>query len=78
MKKKPWANPDLAIAFITIDRMACQAGCVDTMQKNLDDLEGIRFAEVSYDKGEAVVVFIPTKRKTEKLGFLFGRSICTP
>ena len=60
-QKKSRADPDFIVATITIDGMACQAGCADAIQKNLEDLEGIQSAEVSYDKGEAVVAFIPGK-----------------
>ena len=58
-QKESRANSDIAIATIIIDGMACQAGCADVIQKNLVDLEGIQSAEVSYDKGEAVIEFIP-------------------
>ena len=66
-QKESKVNPDLAIATITIDGMACQAGCADVIQKNLEDLEGIRSAEVSYDKGEAVVAYIPGKTNAEEI-----------
>ena len=61
MKKKSKAHPDFIVATNTIDGMACQAGSTYAIQKNLEDLEGIRSAEVSYDKGEAVVAFIHGK-----------------
>lgn len=61
------ANPDYVVATITIDGMACQAGCADVIQKNLEDLEGIRSAEVSYDKGEAVVAYIPGKANADEI-----------
>jgi len=67
VQKKSMANPDYAIATITIDGMGCQAGCADIIQKNLEDLDGIRSAEVSYDKGEAVVVFIPAKTNADEI-----------
>ena len=66
-QKKSMANPDYAIATITIDGMACQAGCADVIQKNLEDLDGIRSAEVSYDKGEAVVAFIPAQTNADEI-----------
>ena len=66
-QKKSMANPDYAIATIVIDGMACQAGCADVIQKNLEDLDGIRSAVVSYDKGEAVVAFIPEKTNADEI-----------
>ncbi len=66
-QKESWAISDIAIATITIDGMACQEGCADAIKKNLVDLEGIRSAEVSYDKGEAVVEFIPAKTNADKI-----------
>ncbi|VAW15578.1 hypothetical protein MNBD_BACTEROID03-1889 [hydrothermal vent metagenome] len=44
-------------AVITIDGMACQEGCADTIKTNLDGIKGVRSAEVSYDKKEAVIAF---------------------
>ncbi len=52
---------------ITIDGMAYQSGCADTIQKNLENLEGIRSADVSYEKGEAVVAFIPAKTNADEI-----------
>ncbi len=66
-QKESWAISDIAIAIITIDGMACQEGCAEVIQKNLVDLEGIRSAEVSYDKGEAVVEFFPAKTNAIKI-----------
>ena len=66
-QKKSWANPDFIVATITIDGMACQEGCADAIQKNLVELEGIQSAEVSFDKGEAVVEFIPAKTNPDKI-----------
>jgi len=61
------ANSDIAIAAITIDGMACKEGCADAILKNIENLEGIQSAEVSFDKGEAVVEFIPAKTNPEKI-----------
>ncbi|MGB5499510.1 MAG: heavy metal-associated domain-containing protein [Maribacter sp.] len=66
-QKKLGANQDITIVTITIDGMACQAGCADKIQKNLEDLDGIRSAEVSYDQGEAVVTFIPAKTNADEI-----------
>ena len=66
-QKYSWANPDFIVATITIDGIACQAGSADAIQKNLEDLGGIQSAEVSYDKGEAVVAFIPGKTNADEI-----------
>ena len=66
-QKESRANSDIAIATIIIDGMACQEGCADVIQKNLVELEGIRSAEVSYDKGEAVVEFFPARTNADKI-----------
>ncbi len=66
-QKDSRANSNIAIATIIIDGMACQEGCADVIRKNLVDLEGIRSAEVSYDKSEAVVEFIPAITNSEKI-----------
>jgi len=66
-QKKLGANPDFIVATITIDGMACQAGCADVIQKNLESLEGVQSAEVSYDKGEAIVAFIPGKTNADEI-----------
>lgn len=42
---------------ITIDGMACQEGCADTIAKNLKKTEGIYSAQVSYETTEAIVQF---------------------
>ncbi len=59
--KQPQPDSLTALANITIEGMACQAGCADAIQKNLQILEGINSAEVNYENGEALVVYIPTK-----------------
>jgi len=66
-QKESRTNLDTAIATITIDGMAFQAGCTDVIQKKLVDLEGIRSAVVSYDKGDAVVEFIPARINADKI-----------
>ena len=66
-EKESRAISDIAIATITIDGMACQEGCADAIQKNLVKLEGIQSAEVSYDKGEAVVELIAAKTNPDKI-----------
>lgn len=66
-QKESKAIPQITIATITIDGMVCQVGCADAIQMNLNDLEGIRSAEVSYVKGEAVIAFNPAKTNADKI-----------
>ena len=66
-QKKLGANQDITIVTITIDGMACQAGCADKIQENLEGLAGIQSADVSYDKGETVVAFIPTITNADEI-----------
>ncbi|MFK7811141.1 MAG: heavy-metal-associated domain-containing protein [Maribacter sp.] len=42
---------------ITIEGMACQEGCAETIAKNLKETEGIHTAKVSYETGEAIVEY---------------------
>ncbi len=51
------APSSFKIAVITIDGMACQEGCADTIKTNLEGIKGVRSTEVSYDKKEAVIAF---------------------
>ncbi|MFS4492427.1 heavy-metal-associated domain-containing protein [Maribacter sp. 2308TA10-17] len=44
-------------AVITIDGMACQEGCANTISKNLLETDGVHMAEVSYETGKAIVQF---------------------
>lgn len=45
------------IAYITIEGMACQEGCADTISKNLKETQGVQSAEVSYETGKAIIKF---------------------
>ncbi|WP_171036999.1 heavy-metal-associated domain-containing protein [Maribacter algarum] len=42
---------------VTIEGMACQEGCADTIAENLRKVEGINTAEVSYKNGEALIEY---------------------
>ena len=66
-EKESRVNSDIASVTITIDGMACQEGCADAIQRNLVELEGIQSADVSYDKGEAVVAFILGKTNADEI-----------
>lgn len=65
--KESKTKPEIAIATITIEGMACQTGCADAIQSNLDEVEGIKSSEVSFEKGEAVIEFIPTKTNSNEI-----------
>lgn len=54
-------------AYITIDGMACQEGCADTIAKNLEETQGIQSAEVSYDDGKALVKFDDSQIKLKEI-----------
>ncbi|MFK7812634.1 MAG: heavy-metal-associated domain-containing protein [Maribacter sp.] len=43
--------------IVTVEGMACQEGCADTIADNLRKTEGIKTAEVSFETGEAIVEY---------------------
>lgn len=49
---------------ITIEGMACQAGCADAINKNLEKIQGVTGSSVSFANGKALVSYDP---KTVKL-----------
>lgn len=49
-----------------VSGMTC-AGCETTIKLALEQTSGVKSAEVSYDRGEAVVVYDPTLTNTDKL-----------
>lgn len=49
-----------------VSGMTC-AGCETTIRLALEQTPGVRSAEVSYDRGEAVVVYDPTLTNADKL-----------
>ncbi len=51
------ASSPLKTAVMAIDGMACQEGCADAIKTALEGIKGVRSAEVSYDKKEAVIAF---------------------
>jgi len=61
------ANPEIAVAIITIEGMACQTGCADAIENNLNEVEGIESSQVSFEKSEAVVEFIPAKTNSNEI-----------
>ncbi len=67
VKKEAGNKATTSIATINIEGMACQEGCADTIQQNLVELEGVNSAEVSFDKGTAVVEFIPSSVTSKEI-----------
>jgi copper chaperone CopZ len=49
-----------------VSGMTC-AGCETTIKLALEQTPGVRSAEVSYERGEAVVVYDPALTNTDKL-----------
>lgn len=68
------AKPDIAEApppqtareTFKVSDMTC-AGCETTIKLALEQTRGVRVAEVSYERGEAVVEYDPTTTNTDKL-----------
>ncbi|RDY59556.1 heavy-metal-associated domain-containing protein [Flagellimonas nanhaiensis] len=59
--------PSVSLAKITIDGMACQEGCADTIQLNLSKIKGVHKATVSFETGMAMVEFDPKMVSEEEI-----------
>jgi copper chaperone CopZ len=59
-------QPTTARATLKVSGMTC-AGCEVTIKLALERTPGVRSAEVSYERGEAVVVYDPSVTTPEKL-----------
>lgn len=59
-------QPAILRATFKVSGMTC-AGCEMTIKLALEKTPGVRSAEVSYDRGEAIVEYDPAKITTEKL-----------
>jgi len=55
------------IADISIDGMACQAGCADVIQSNLSKLKGVKVVEVSFEKKHATIEFDPSVVSSQEI-----------
>lgn len=55
------------IAYVTIDGMACQEGCADTIAKNIEEAKGVQSALVSYTEGKAIIKFDNTLIKIAEI-----------
>ena len=60
------AQPATAQTTFRVTGMTC-AGCETTIKLALEETPGVRRAEVSYDRGEAVVEYDPSITTTDKL-----------
>lgn len=60
-------SPTTSIADISIEGMACQAGCADVIQLNLSELKGVKVAEVNFDKGLATIEFDPSMVSSKEI-----------
>lgn len=59
-------QPLTALQTFKVSGMTC-AGCETTIKLALEQTRGVRVAEVSYERGEAVVEYDPTLTNTNKL-----------
>lgn len=60
------AQPATARVTFNVSGMTC-AGCETTIKLTLEQTPGVRRAEVSYERGEAVVEYDPNVTSTDKL-----------
>jgi mercuric ion transport protein len=65
-KSQAVAQPAAARTTFKVSGMTC-AGCETTIKLALEQTPGVRAAEVSYDRGEAVVEYDPNVTNTDKL-----------
>ena len=54
-------TPDMKKIALNIEGMTCEIGCARTIQSKLSKKEGVKFAEVNFDKKEGVVEFDANK-----------------
>lgn len=58
---------EFVTAEFSITGMACQEGCANAIQKNIENLQGVKKAEVSYEKGFGIVLFDNTFASIEDI-----------
>lgn len=61
------ADAKLATASFTIDGMTCAIGCAKTIEKELNDTQGVKTAKVDFDKKSATVEYDTNTQSPEKL-----------
>ncbi len=60
-KKELSADADLKKVALDIEGMTCEIGCARTIQSKLSKTEGVKFAEVNFEKKKGVVEFDANK-----------------
>jgi periplasmic mercuric ion binding protein len=61
------ANAKLATASFNIDGMTCAIGCAKTIEKELNETQGVKTATVDFDKKTATVEYDTKLQTPEKL-----------
>ena len=61
------ADAKLASASFNIDGMTCAIGCAKTIEKELNDTQGVKTATVDFDKKTAVIEYDVAQQSPEKL-----------
>lgn len=60
-KKELSATTDLKKVALNIEGMTCEIGCARTIQSKLSKIEGIKFAEVNFEKKKGIVEYDANK-----------------
>ncbi len=60
-KKEFSASADLRKIALNIEGMTCEIGCARTIQSKLSKAEGVKFAEVNFEKKNGVVEYDANK-----------------
>jgi Cu+-exporting ATPase len=60
-KKELSADADLKKVALNIEGMTCEIGCARTIQSKLSKTEGIKFAEVNFEKKNGIVEYDANK-----------------
>lgn len=65
--KKEIASENLKTASFAIEGMTCEFGCAKTIEKELNELDGVQTAKVDFEKKSATISFDKTILKTENI-----------
>jgi len=60
-KKELSADADLKKIALNIEGMTCEIGCARTIQSKLSKAEGVKFAEVNFEKKNGIVEYDANK-----------------
>jgi len=66
-KKNESAATDLKKVALNIEGMTCEIGCARTIQSKLSKTEGVKFAEVNFEKKKGVVEYDANKVSEEEI-----------